>query len=233
CGWEIDKMSKRYHNVVNPDDVIAEYGADCFRLYEMFLGPIEASKPWDTKGISGVSGFLRKFWRLYYDEKGNLRLTDGQPTAAENKVLHKCIKKVSEDIERLSFNTAVSAFMIAVNNLHELKCTNKNILQQLLRLLAPFAPFITEELWEACGETTSVHLAGWPQLNAAFLVESTFTYPVSINGKVRTNIELALDTPKEEIEKAVLALGSVLKWTEGKAPKKVIVVPGKIVNVVI
>lgn len=233
CGFEIDKMSKRYHNVVNPDDVIADYGADCFRMYEMFLGPIEASKPWDTKGISGVSGFLRKLWRLYFDEQGNIRLTERQPTAEENKVLHKCIKKVSEDIERLSFNTAVSAFMIAVNNLHELKCTSRSVLKELLQILAPFAPFVTEELWEACGETTSVHLAKWPQFNPAFLVESTFTYPVSVNGKVRANIELPLDTPKEEIEKVVLALESVLKWTEGKAPKKVIVVPGKIVNVVI
>ena len=233
CGWEIDKMSKRYHNVVNPDDVIAEYGADCFRMYEMFLGPLEASKPWDTKGISGVAGFLRKLWRLFYDENGQLKLSDSEPDKDALKTLHKCIKKVGDDIERLSFNTAVSACMIAVNSFQELKCSNKNILKSFLIIVAPFAPFITEELWHATGETKSIHIATWPKFNPEYLVENTFVYPVSINGKVRTTVELPIEMQKDEIEKYVLALESILKWTEGKTPKKVIVVPGKIVNVVI
>ncbi|MBK8487176.1 MAG: leucine--tRNA ligase [Chitinophagales bacterium] len=233
CGWEIDKMSKRYHNVVNPDDVIAEYGADCFRMYEMFLGPLEASKPWDTKGISGVAGFLRKLWRLFYDDNGQLKLSETEPDKDALKALHKCIKKVGDDIERLSFNTAVSACMIAVNSFQDLKCSNKNILKDFLVIVAPFAPFITEELWHASGEKESIHIATWPKFNPDYLVENTFVYPVSINGKVRTTLELPLTMQKEEIEQSVLALESILKWTEGKTPKKVIVVPGKIVNVVI
>jgi leucyl-tRNA synthetase len=226
-------MSKRYHNVSNPDDVIAKYGADCFRMYEMFLGPIEASKPWDTKGITGVSGFLRKFWRLYVAEDGSWKVTAAAAETEAVKVLHKCILKVGEDIERLSFNTAVSAFMIATNQLTELKCTSKEVLEPMLILLAPFAPFITEELWGRLGHTNSVHLAAWPEGDASLLVESSFSYPVSINGKVRTNELFPLDMPKEEMEKAVMALDSVLKWTEGKQPKKIIIVPGRIINIVV
>jgi leucyl-tRNA synthetase len=233
CELVPEKMSKRYRNVTNPDDVIAKYGADCFRMYEMFLGPIEASKPWDTKGITGVSGFLRKFWRLYVAEDGSWKVTAAAAEPEAVKVLHKCILKVGEDIERLSFNTAVSAFMIATNQLTELKCTSKEVLEPMLILLAPFAPFITEELWERLGHTNSVHMAAWPEGDASLLVESSFSYPVSINGKVRTNELFPLDMPKEEMEKAVMALDSVLKWTEGKQPKKIIIVPGRIINIVV
>ncbi|MBK6732173.1 MAG: leucine--tRNA ligase [Bacteroidetes bacterium] len=220
CDSVVEKMSKRYGNVVNPDDVIAEYGADCFRMYEMFLGPLEASKPWDTKGISGVAGFLRKLWRLFYDDNGQLKLSETEPDKDALKALHKCIKKVGDDIERLSFNTAVSACMIAVNSFQDLKCSNKNILKDFLVIVAPFAPFITEELWHASGEKESIHIATWPKFNPEYLVENTFVYPVSINGKVRTTLELPLTMQKEEIEQSVLALESILKWTEGKTPKK-------------
>lgn len=229
----VEKMSKRYGNVVNPDDVIDQYGADCFRMYEMFLGPIDASKPWDTKGITGVSGFLRKLWRLMVDDAGQLKVEDTPPAAGDLKILHRCILKVEDDVERLSFNTAVSAFMIAVNGLTESGCRSKAVMEPLLIILAPFAPFITEELWSMLGHTESVHRAAWPKGDPALLVESSFNYPVSINGKVRTNVEFPLDMPKADMEQATLALDVVLKWTEGKAPKKVIIVPGRIINIVI
>ncbi|HRG86000.1 MAG TPA: class I tRNA ligase family protein [Chitinophagales bacterium] len=228
-----EKMSKSKYNVVNPDDVINEYGADCFRMYEMFLGPIDAGKPWDTKGITGVQGFLRKLWRLFIDEQGQLRITNEAPTTAELKLLHKTIKKAGEDIEKLSFNTAVSAFMICVNELQSAKCYKREILEQLLILVAPFAPFITEELWEKCGHTDAVHIQSWPKYDATYLTESNFNYPVSINGKVRANIELPLDMEENEIRETVLGLESVVKWTEGNTPKKVIIVKGRIVNVVL
>jgi len=233
CGSEVEKMSKTKHNVVNPDEVIDEYGADCFRMYEMFLGPIDAGKPWDTKGITGVQGFLRKLVRLFVDESGNMRVNNEVPTTAELKLMHKTIKKVGEDIEKLSFNTAVSAFMICVNELQTAKCYKKEVLEQLLIILAPFAPFITEELWHKCGNTESIHKAEWPIFNASYLTESNFSYPVSINGKVRANIELPLDMQEDEIRTIVLALESVVKWTEGKEPKKVIIVKGRIVNLVL
>ncbi len=233
CHREPEKMSKSKYNVVNPDNVIAEYGADCFRMYEMFLGPVEASKPWDTKGINGVSNFLRKVWRLFYDEKDNWKVTDGNPASEELKILHKTIKKVGEDIEKLAFNTAVSAFMICVNDLTVLKCNKKSILKDLLIILAPFAPFITEELWGKLNENESIHKAPWPEVKEEYLIENNFNYPIQVNGKVRDNIQLPLDMAKEEVEKSVLALESIVKWTEGKTPKKIIVVPGKIVNVVV
>jgi len=233
CGHEVEKMSKRYHNVTNPDDVIARHGADCFRMYEMFLGPIDASKPWDTKGITGVSGFLRKLWRLYVGDNNEWKVSDSEPSADSLKTLHKTILKVGEDVERLSFNTAVSAFMIAVNQLSEEKCNSRKVLEPLLILLAPFAPFITEELWSRMGYAGSVHEQNWPEADESLLVENSFNYPVSINGKHRTNVEFPLDMPKGDMEQAVLALEAVVKWTEGKLPKKVIIVPGRIINIVV
>lgn len=233
CGTEMEKMSKSKHNVVNPDDVIDVYGADCFRMYEMFLGPIDASKPWDTKGITGVQGFLRKLWRLFVDEQGNTRLTGDAPTEQELALLHKTIRKVGEDVEKLSLNTAVSAFMICVNDLTAAKCYKREILEPLLILLAPFAPFITEELWERSGRSGSVHTASWPQAEERYLVQSTINYAVQVNGKLRANIALAADMSDADIQANVLALDQVVKHMEGKAPKKVIVVKGKIVNIVV
>ena len=233
CGHEVEKMSKRYHNVTNPDDVIARHGADCFRMYEMFLGPIDASKPWDTKGITGVSGFLRKLWRLYVGDNNEWKVSDSEPSADSLKTLHKTILKVGEDVERLSFNTAVSAFMIAVNQLGEESCNSRQVLEPLLILLAPFAPFITEELWSRMGHAGSVHEQTWPEADESLLVENSFNYPVSINGKHRTNAEFPLDMPKGDMEQAVLALEAVVKWTEGKQPKNVIIVPGRIINIVV
>ncbi len=233
CTSAAEKMSKRYFNTTDPLEVISDHGADCFRLYEMFLGPLDASKPWDTKGISGVSNFIKKLWRLFYDDKNAFRVTDEKATNEELRILHKTIKKVAEDIEKLNFNTGVSAFMICVNELHDAKCYKREILKDLLVVLAPFAPFITEELWSLLGENGSIHAAQWPKLNEQYLIQNTVIYPVQVNGKLRDNLELPVDMPKDEIEKQVLALESVLKWTEGKPPKKVVIVPGKIVNIVV
>ncbi len=230
---EVGKMSKSKYNVINPDDVVEKYGADCFRMYEMFLGPIEQAKPWDTKGISGVSGFLRKLWGLFYDENGKQLLNDAEPTKEELKVLHTCIKKVSEDIERFSFNTCVSGFMICVNELRSLNCSKRSILDELVRLVAPFAPFTAEELWHKLGHQTSVCVAVFPKVNEAYLVQDTIAYPVSINGKKRDLVELPAAMSKEELEKAALELDKVQKWLEGQAVKKVIVVPGRMINIVV
>ncbi len=227
------KMSKRYGNVINPDDVVAEYGADTLRLFEMFLGPLEQSKPWDTASIEGVHRFLRKFWRLYHDDENNLNLSDEKATVEELKALHKCIKKVTEDIERFSFNTGVSAFMICVNELNDLNCSKREILEPLCVLIAPYAPHIAEELWQKMGHTESVSQAEYPKFEEKHLVESSHKYPISFNGKMRFTLELPLDLSKEEIEKTVLEHENSQKWLEGKTPKKVIVVPKKIVNVVI
>ena len=231
-GSLVEKMSKRYGNVVNPDDVIEKYGADCFRMFEMFLGPIEQSKPWDDKGISGVSNFLKKFWRLFYDDKG-WKVSDETPTDAEFKILYKTIKKIGEDIERLNFNTSVSAFMIATNELGALKSHKRAILEPLLITLAPFAPFITEELWNTMGNIGSIHQATFPKVEERYLTESEHTYGVSINGKVRAEIKLPLDITAQDAEKQVLELDAVKKWTNGAAPKKFIFVKGKIINVVV
>ncbi len=232
CGWAVEKMSKSMFNVVNPDIIVEEYGADTLRLYEMFLGPLEAHKPWDTNGIDGVHKFLKKLWRLFFNGD-TFEVSDAEPTKAELKVLHKTIKKIQDDIERFSFNTSISAFMICVNELTTLNCNNKAVLQDLLILLAPFAPHIAEELWEKCGNSTSITKAVFPTFNESFIQEDTHEYPVSFNGKMRFKLELPLDLSKEEIEKAVLADEKAQKWIEGKTPKKVIVVPKKIINIVI
>ena len=226
CGWAVEKMSKSMFNVVNPDDVVAKYGADTLRLYEMFLGPLEMSKPWDTNGIDGVHRFLRKWWNMFET------LSNDEPTAEELRSLHKLIKKITWDIENFSFNTSIPAFMIAQNELQALKCNKVEVLKTFAILLAPYAPHIAEEAWHLCGETTSVCHAEWPECNEAYLVEATQKYPVQFNGKVRFTIEVAKDTPREEVEKIVMAHELTAKQLNGAAPKKVIVVPGKIVNIV-
>ncbi len=233
CGWEAEKMSKRWLNVVNPDDVCSEFGADTLRMYEMFLGPIEQSKPWNTNGITGVSGFLKKLWRTCIGADGNLSLTNEEPTAKELKTLHKTIKKIKEDIENLSLNTSISAFMICLNELNELKCNKKSIYEPLMIILSPYAPHIAEEIWNKMGHTTSIASAKFPEFKEEYLVESTFSYPISFNGKHRFNLELPLGIPNEQIQETVLNHEDAAKWLEGKSPKKVIIVPGKIVNVVV
>ena len=233
CGWEVEKMSKSLHNVQNPDDLVVRYGADTLRMYEMFLGPLEQSKPWDTKGIEGVFRFIRKFWKLYHDENNDFCVTDEKATAAELKVLHKTIRKITEDIERFSFNTAVSSFMICTNELNDLKCHKREILESLAILISPYAPHLAEELWQRLGNSNSISTATYPVCNEAFLVENTFNYPISFNGKTRFQMEFPIDMPTSEIEKAVLANPDAQKWLEGKTPKKVIIVPKKIVNIVI
>ena len=226
CGWAVEKMSKSMFNVVNPDDVVAKYGADTLRLYEMFLGPLEMSKPWDTNGIDGVHRFLRKWWNMFET------LSNDKPTAEELRSLHKLIKKITWDIENFSFNTSIPAFMIAQNELQALKCNKVEVLKTFAILLAPYAPHIAEEAWHLCGETGSVCHAEWPACNEAYLVEATQKYPVQFNGKVRFTIEVAKDTPREEVEKIVMAHELTAKQLNGTAPKKVIVVPGRIVNIV-
>lgn len=233
CGWAVEKMSKSMYNVVNPDVIVEKFGADTLRLYEMFLGPLEQSKPWDTNGIDGVHRFIRKLWGLFYTNDDNLQVTDAEATAEELKSLHKLIKKITFDIEHFSFNTSVSAFMICVNELSALKCNKHSILEPLIILMAPFAPHTSEELWHVLGNTTTVCNAKWPVCNEAYLVENTATYVVSFNGKARFNLELPADMPVTEVEKTALAHESSVKWIEGKTPKKVIVVPKKIVNIVI
>lgn len=229
----IEKMSKSYFNVVNPDQIIADYGADTLRMYEMFLGPLEASKPWSTQGIDGVYKFLRRFWNLLHDNTGNFKVSEAEATKEELKVLHKTLKKVEQDIENFSFNTSVSEFMICANELSSLKCNKRAVIEPLVIALSPFAPHIAEELWSLLGHADTVLNASYPKFDEQYLVESSHNYPISINGKVRAQMEFALDMPKEDIEKQVLASEIVLKWSEGKPPKKVIVVPGKIVNVVL
>lgn len=230
---EVGKMSKSKYNVINPDEIVNEYGADCFRMYEMFLGPIENAKPWDTNGIDGVSKFLRKFWNLYHDDQGNFVVTDEAPSADEMRVLHQTIQKVTDDIERLSLNTSVSNFMICVNELRSLKCNKRAILDPLARLIAPFAPFISEELWEKLGNSSSIHHSDYPVFEEKYLKEDSVEYPVCINGKKRDSIKIGTDTPSEEVEKMVLELDSVQKWMEGKPAKKIIIVPNRMINIVV
>jgi len=233
CGWAIEKMSKRWYNVVNPDDVIEKYGADTLRMYEMFLGPIELSKPWNTHGIDGVAKFLRKLWALFYSPQGELIVTEEKPRAEEYKALHKTIQKVEQDIENLSFNTSVSEFMICVNSLSQLKCHKKEILEQLLVVLSPFAPHISEELWQTLGHSESIIYASYPEFNPDFIKEDEYEYPIMVNGKMRTKINFAVDENPKDMEAQVLENEIVQKWLGGKSPKKVIVVPKKIVNVVV
>ncbi|NOY38083.1 MAG: leucine--tRNA ligase [Chlorobi bacterium] len=233
CGWEIEKMSKSKHNVQNPDDLIEKYGADTLRLYEMFLGPVEQSKPWDTNGIEGVFRFIKKLWRLFHDQDNKFSVTNEEPTDQELKTLHKTIRKVKEDIERFSFHTAVSAFMVCVNELTDLNCHKKKILEPLVILISSYAPHIAEELWEKLGYTESVSSARFPACEEKYLIEKTFEYPVSFNGKLRFKIELPLNLDSEKIKDIILSEKKSLKWIENKPVKKIIVVPGKIINVVI
>ena len=234
CGSEVEKMSKSKFNVQTPDELVEKFGADTLRMYEMFLGPLEQSKPWDIKGINGVHNFLRKFWRLFHDQTGNLLISDEAPSKDSLKTLHKTIQKISLDLERFSFNTGVSNFMIAVNELGEQKCNNRAILKDLLIMLSPYAPHISEELWVKIGyEAGSINVAPFPTFNPEYLVESAFSYPISFNGKVRFSVELPADMSKEDVETHVLALEKTQHHLEGKAPKKMIVVPGRIVNIVL
>jgi len=233
CGAEVEKMSKSKFNTVNPNDLVEKYGADTFRMYEMFLGPVEQSKPWDTKGIEGVHRFLRKLWRLFFDEVKGKVWTSNPATDAERKVLHRAIKKLDEDTDRFSFNTAVSASMITVNELGELKSHNKEILEKLLIILTPYTPHICEELWHELGNEGSVLDAPYPKFDEKYLIESAKLYPVAINGKTRTELNISLDANQQQVEELVLADESVKKWLNGNSPKKVIYVKNKMINIVI
>ena len=232
-GRETEKMSKSKLNVITPDDIITNYGADCLRLYEMFLGPLELPKPWNTNGIEGVSKFIRKLWRLYHDGEHKFRVSEDTPNAAELKILHKTIKKTEEDMERFSFNTSVSSFMICVNELTDLKCNKRAILEPLAIIIAPYAPFVAEELWSLLGHEESITYASFPQWKEEFIIDQNFDYPVSINGKTRIKISLPLNLTKEEITSAMLAKEEVIKLLDGKSPKNIIVVPNRIVNIVV
>ena len=233
CGWEVEKMSKSKFNVQNPDDLVAKYGADTLRLYEMFLGPLEQSKPWDTQGIEGVYRFIRKFWRLYTDENNEFCFSDEPATKEELKSLHKLIKKEEDDIERISFNTVVSAFMICINELTDLKCNKREILEPLAIMVSPYAPHLAEELWHQMGHEDSVVMQKFPEFVESYVVENNFTYPVSINGKKRFDLELPITLSPAEIEKAAIESPEAVKWIADKSIKKVIVVPKKIINIVV
>jgi leucyl-tRNA synthetase len=230
-GREVEKMSKSKYNVVNPDNICEQYGADSLRLFEMFLGPLEQAKPWKTSGISGVYSFLKKLWKLYH-ANDMFVVSEEKATKDELKVLHKTIKKVQEDIENFSFNTSVSTFMIAVNDLSGLKCNKREVLEPLLVLISPYAPHIAEELWRKLGFQTSIATAAFPVYEAKHLVESSKVYPVSFNGKMRFTLELSLDLSKDEIQEAVMTHEKTQAQLQGRVPKKVIIVPGKIVNIV-
>ncbi|HSN08272.1 MAG TPA: class I tRNA ligase family protein, partial [Hanamia sp.] len=233
CGVETEKMSKSKYNTVNPNDLVDKYGADTFRMYEMFLGPVEQSKPWDTKGIEGVHRFLKKLWRLFFDEIKGKVWNEEKPNNAELKTLHKTIKKIEEDTERFSFNTAVSAFMVCVNELTDLKCHKKEILEPLLILLTPYAPHIAEDLYHVLGNADSILNAEYPKLENKYLVESEKEYPISINGKLRTTITMSLDATQQEVEKIVLDNEIVQKWVDNKPVKKIIFIKNKMVNIVV
>jgi leucyl-tRNA synthetase len=232
-GREVEKMSKSKYNVVSPDDICEQYGADTLRLYEMFLGPLEQAKPWNTAGITGVHGFLKKLWKLYHSGENESFYVSEEGASKESlKTLHKTIKKVKEDIENFSFNTSVSSFMIAVNELSAEKCNSKEILEPLAILISPYAPHIAEELWNKLGHSESISTAAFPKFEEKYLVESSKEYPISFNGKMRFTMELPLDLNKDQIESAVMAHEKTIQYLEGRTPKKVIIVPGKIVNIV-
>jgi leucyl-tRNA synthetase len=233
CGSEVEKMSKSKFNTVNPNELVLKYGADTFRMYEMFLGPVEQSKPWDTKGIEGVHRFLKKLWRLFFEEAKGKVWVDEKATDAENKVLHRTIKRVEEDTGRFSFNTGVSSFMIAVNELGDLQCHKKEVLEKLLILLAPYAPHIAEELWYQLGNLSSILNAAYPKSEKKFLVETSKTYPVAFNGKTRTELNILLDASQEQVESIVLADKAVQKWLEGKTPKRIVYVKNRMINIVL
>ena len=234
CGVEVEKMSKSKFNVVSPDDIIERYGADTLRMYEMFLGPLEQSKPWNTNGIEGVFKFLRKFWKLSHDDEFNFKVSDEDPSKAEYKALHKIIRKVEEDIERFSFNTSVSSFMICINELTDLKCNKRKIIQDLVIVLSSYAPHISEELWTLLGNAPgTLSVAPYPVFNPEYLVENEFSYPVSVNGKTRMNLNISLSLSQAEVEAIVLANTDLQKYLEDKTPKKIIFVKGKIINIVI
>jgi leucyl-tRNA synthetase len=226
-------MSKSKYNVQTPDELVEKFGADTLRMYEMFLGPLEQSKPWDTKGINGVHNFLRKLWRLFHDADGNVSLSTEQPSKESLKTLHKTIKKMSDDLDRFSFNTGVSNFMICVNELTDQKCNHKAILEPLVIMLSPYAPHISEELWVKLGCTSgTVSTASFPVFDPEQLTESTVSYPVSFNGKMRFKLDLPSDLSAKQVEEEVMKNETAQKWLDGALPKKVIVVPGKIVNIV-
>lgn len=234
CGVEVEKMSKSKFNVVSPDDIIERYGADTLRMYEMFLGPLEQSKPWNTNGIEGVFKFLRKFWKLSHDDEFNFKVSDDEPSKAEYKALHKIIRKVEEDIERFSFNTSVSSFMICINELTDLKCNKRKIIQDLVIVLSSYAPHISEELWTLLGNAPgTLSVAPYPVFNPEYLVENEFSYPVSVNGKTRMNLNISLSLSQAEVEAIILSNTDLEKYLEGKTPKKIIFVKGKIINIVI
>ena len=226
-------MSKSKYNVVNPDDVIAKYGADCFRMYEMFLGPIEQSKPWNTAGIEGISKFLKRFWNLYFDENGNSKLTPTEATADELKILNRTVDKLVKDIENFSFNTCVSAFMIALNELNALKTTSEAILIPLLQSICPFAPHTAETIWSQLGHADSIIVEEFPAVDEKYLVDDTIEYPVSINGKMRAKVSLAADADETAAKEIALSNETILKWIEGKEIKKFVFVQGRMINIVI
>jgi leucyl-tRNA synthetase len=232
CGYEVEKMSKSKYNVQTPDKLVEDFGADTLRLYEMFLGPLEQFKPWDVKGINGVHNFLRKFWRLVHDAENNFFVSEETPTKVNYKTLHKTIKKVEEEIDRHSFNTVVSTFMICINELTDQKCNNREIISDFTVLLSAYAPHISEEIWSKLGKDTSVTTANFPSFNSSYLVESEIHYPVSFNGKMRFKITLSAELTKEEVEKEVMNHEKTSHYLDGKSPKKVIVVPKRIVNIV-
>jgi leucyl-tRNA synthetase len=230
CGAAVEKMSKSMFNVVNPDDIVERYGADTLRLYEMFLGPLQQSKPWDTNGIDGVSRFIKKLWAAMDRVDTH---SDAAPSDAELKCMHKLIKKVTGDIENFSFNTSVAAFMIALNELTQLKSSNAAVMDLFTRVIAPFAPHIAEEFWHRLGHEESVNDTAWPAWDEKYLVEATVKYAISFNGKTRFTLDIPADADKEKVEKIALAAPEAQKWIEGKTPRKIIVVPKKIVNIVL